>query len=364
MPSDAGGPDYQDAILAARGRELQRGDIEFHVRASDWYRHGHHLERRFNSVILHVVWEDDSVETMREDGFVVPILALNGCVDIDLPAVRQPSLLSHPCCASMRMLSSEDLLRAVRAAAEARFAGRAERFSTDIETMGADQSAYSALLEAMGYASNREMFRALADAVPYGWIMSVPTGHRTGVLLDAAGLGSSGLVEPPCRLPDDSWRLSRIRPGNHPAGRITAVGTLLDRFSDGLASSWTSLVLSAERPSTISRALLVSIDGTPVLGKGRADELTVSVVLPFVAALEPRSSEPQSHFTDYPSPPHTRWTRTMLQLLSEAGHTVRVRRAPDHQGLHALYLTHCRYGRTAECPICGSFGAAEHCQQP
>ena len=74
IPSDAGGPDYQDAILSIQEREIARGDVEFHVRASDWYRHGHHHDSQYNRVILHVVWIDDAVETVRADGRHIPVL--------------------------------------------------------------------------------------------------------------------------------------------------------------------------------------------------------------------------------------------------------------------------------------------------
>lgn len=52
------GPDFRDAIIAT-GSALLSGDIELHVHASDFRRHGHHLDPAYDAVILHVVFWDD-----------------------------------------------------------------------------------------------------------------------------------------------------------------------------------------------------------------------------------------------------------------------------------------------------------------
>ncbi len=46
-----GGPDFQGAMILRQGR-LERGDVELHVASSMWRGHRHHLDPRFNSVIL------------------------------------------------------------------------------------------------------------------------------------------------------------------------------------------------------------------------------------------------------------------------------------------------------------------------
>src|SRR5512136_2729420 len=52
------GPDFRDAVIVNKLR-LTKGDVEVHVRSSDWYNHEHHTDAAFNSVILHVaMWND------------------------------------------------------------------------------------------------------------------------------------------------------------------------------------------------------------------------------------------------------------------------------------------------------------------
>lgn len=48
------GPDFREAVIEIDG-EVRVGDIEIHLYREDWWRHGHHLDRNYDQVVLHVV---------------------------------------------------------------------------------------------------------------------------------------------------------------------------------------------------------------------------------------------------------------------------------------------------------------------
>ena len=68
------GPDFFNARIVIDGQEWA-GTIEVHLKSSDWYAHGHEVDRNYDSVILHVVLVDDA-DIFRRDGSKVPTLAL------------------------------------------------------------------------------------------------------------------------------------------------------------------------------------------------------------------------------------------------------------------------------------------------
>lgn len=68
------GPDFFNAKVKIDGT-LWVGNVEIHVNASDWYLHGHDTDKRYDSVVLHVVATADR-EVMRTDCTPIPQMLL------------------------------------------------------------------------------------------------------------------------------------------------------------------------------------------------------------------------------------------------------------------------------------------------
>lgn len=78
------GPDFFNAKVNIDG-QLWAGNVEIHLKSSDWYAHNHEQDANYNNVILHVVWEDDGA-VFRSDNSEIPTLELrnyipNGLLD-------------------------------------------------------------------------------------------------------------------------------------------------------------------------------------------------------------------------------------------------------------------------------------------
>lgn len=68
------GPDFFNAQVELDG-QLWAGNVEIHIKSSDWYAHSHETDAAYDGVILHVVWEHD-VEVFRKDGSAIPTFVI------------------------------------------------------------------------------------------------------------------------------------------------------------------------------------------------------------------------------------------------------------------------------------------------
>ncbi|HEY2720536.1 MAG TPA: DUF2851 family protein, partial [Chitinophagaceae bacterium] len=83
------GPDFSNAKIKLAST-IWAGNIELHLKASDWTKHNHHRDGNYNNVILHVVWENDVGNNVQ-----IPILELKERVSKIL-LDRYESLMNAP----------------------------------------------------------------------------------------------------------------------------------------------------------------------------------------------------------------------------------------------------------------------------
>jgi hypothetical protein len=75
------GPDFFNAQIIIDNQKWA-GNIEMHIKSSDWYLHQHELDDNYNNVILHVVWDND-VPIFRKDNTEIPVLQLKEYVALE-----------------------------------------------------------------------------------------------------------------------------------------------------------------------------------------------------------------------------------------------------------------------------------------
>lgn len=73
------GPDFFNAQVKIDNQHWA-GNVEIHIKSSDWYAHHHETDVAYDNVILHVVWQHD-VDVFRRDNSVIPTLVLKERID-------------------------------------------------------------------------------------------------------------------------------------------------------------------------------------------------------------------------------------------------------------------------------------------
>lgn len=73
------GPDFFNAQLRI-AEQHWAGNVEIHLKSSDWFLHNHETDKAYDNVILHVVWEHDT-DVFRKDNSKLPTLVLKNFVN-------------------------------------------------------------------------------------------------------------------------------------------------------------------------------------------------------------------------------------------------------------------------------------------
>jgi hypothetical protein len=285
-PGGGAGPDFRDARIAIGGAPPRLGDVELHVSAGDFQRHGHASDSAYRRVVLHVVYDAaGTAGTALPGGGVAPVLALRPWVERRAAEIagwieRTPPW-REPCHSAVARLGEPAVRTVLAEAGAARLRAKAERLRAELSAEPAEQVLYRTVCGALGLARNVEPFRALADRAPITKLQSevragAPAEAETRVrdrLRDAAGFGA-----PPAALGALAWRLDGLRPNAHPLKRIDALAALLVRHRDG------GLLAAVCGAAASGAAALLRAVTAPGIGRGRAIEIAVNAVLPFLIA--------------------------------------------------------------------------------
>lgn len=259
------GPDFLGGQVRVNGVQWA-GNVEIHVKSSDWLAHKHQCDPVYDNVILHVVLEED-VPIYARDGRRIPCLELNRRIPPGLLGSYWRLVHNEywvPCQSQLPGVGEELRAEWLEDVLSHRLRQRSERFTERLQRIGRDweEAFYQSLARAMGGYVNGEAMDMLARSVP----LRVLLKHKHSLLqLEALLFGQSGLLPPAepdeadyvtllrreyqllsikhelSPIPAKAWRYLRLRPANFPTVRIAQLAAMLFRtgqlFGKSLAAA-------------------------------------------------------------------------------------------------------------------------------
>jgi hypothetical protein len=387
------GPDFRDALLLFDGRELQSGSVEVHLRTGAWTEHGHHLDPRYDDVVLHAVLRHDGSETRRSDGRIIPVVELE-------PLLVEPLAAGPISTVDWSRFGGEvcapDLARANPAAirdvlwrlGDVRLAAKSARIEAGLTAETPGEVLYREVWDGLGYSANREPMRALATALPLaaieGALSTTPAAGRLavarGLVFGAAGFlplspadaslahlrpdevqtleaawARHGAAWHAATLSPTAWTRARVRPANHPAARLAAGAALLANATGGLVATLLAPIRAGADPVEALRRL-TRAGAHPGIGADRAAAIVANAVLPFAHALAEQTSDAalldsaSSAWERLPAAEANELTRrAQRQVAGEA--RLASLGGRGQQGLIHLDQAFCAPRRCYECPV-------------
>ena len=190
---EVAGPDFFNAQITI-GEQKWAGNVEIHLKSSDWYAHHHERDSAYENVILHVVWEHDA-EIFRSNNTAIPVLELKKYVKKET-IENYHSLISPKSwifCEKQLMDFDEFTMKNWQ---ERLFFERLERKAQPIfdllEQTNQDWEAvlFCLLAKNFGLNTNGEIFYKIAQSIPFSIIRkeSFEVENLEALLFGIAGL--------------------------------------------------------------------------------------------------------------------------------------------------------------------------------
>lgn len=251
------GADFSQACVIINGIKWF-GNVEIHLKTSDWLVHQHQENKNYDNVILHVVWENDLYEgekIKRQDLTEIPVLVLKNRTDrllvekyYLLMANQQSNILCASQLPSVKEITKHAMLDK---ALMQRLQRKAEAVLTLLkENVGNwETTTYQWTAQSFGFKVNNEMFLRLSKALPLLVLMKYAENLTQ---IEALLFGQAGLLS--TEFPDDyfngltkeytylshkhglqnsqlaahQWKFLRLRPANFPTIRLAQFAQLFD----------------------------------------------------------------------------------------------------------------------------------------
>jgi hypothetical protein len=243
------GPDFFNARLKI-GNTIWAGNIEVHLRGSDWYRHLHPRDTSYDSIILHLVYEHDK-DIRRKDGSQVPVLELKKYLIKEAwTNYERLQKSTHWLACQNRILEIDPVFihqlldRMLLERLEQKTLGIAASFHKN--NSGWEETFYAFLARNFGFKINALPFELLAKSLSLSCIYK----HRDSqmqieaLLFGQAGFLKDNFTDPyPAGLKKEYlflknkfklkplekhlWKFMRLRPLNFPTLRISQFSSLM-----------------------------------------------------------------------------------------------------------------------------------------
>lgn len=351
------GPDFFNAKIRMDGL-LFAGNVEMHVRASDWYRHNHNEDRSYDSVVLHVVMQADA-QIKLHDGTSVRTVVMHIPAEIlarhnELLADRDP-FCQIRCAPRLGELSTLMIHDWQTALCTQRMIEKTKRVRdlVDNQLLGWREAFYVVLTRSLGTGVNSDAMERLARSLPLSNILH----HKDNLMqIEALLLGQAGLLGLPDNcflqreyaflkqkfsltpLPYSIWKFGGVRPQAQPHNRLKALALLLFTHKDLFDE-----ICSAPDLKSINKILAVN-----GIGQQTIQSLIINAVIPILIGFaqwkgdEEKCEEALLMLEQVPAE-----NNRYIQQWIERG--IPVRSAFDTQALLHLYRTYCQHHLCMHC---------------
>lgn len=308
------GPDFFNGRIRI-GDTIWAGNIEIHLKSSDWYSHRHQDDPAYENIILHVVLNNDKIVT-RINNDQIPTLELKDKFDPAIYSRYYSFLNSDKWIACENQFTDVDYFKRMSwldSLMVERLNQKAELVENELKNTGNDlqEVFYRKLARSFGFKTNSDTFELLAAQLP----LKIIAKHKNDVKqIEALLFGIAGMLgkkfkdDYPTQLQKEYkflsgkyslksidkklWKFMRLRPGNFPTIRISQFAQLIHR-----SSALLSQILETEKLSNATNLFKVTASDywnnhfrfdvkseskIKTLGSSSVNLIAINTIIPFL----------------------------------------------------------------------------------
>lgn len=250
------GPDFFNARVKINN-QIWAGNVEIHVKSSDWDKHGHNDDDNYDNIILHVVYENDKI-VKRKSGETIPCLEIAGNFDENIINIYENFMASKTwiaCANSIGHVNHLELYSWLDKLGVERLEIKSDQFIKQLDETKNDfqQLFYQKLARAFGFNTNSQAFEMMASVLPFS---TFKKNLDNRLQIEAILFGQAGFLNNEFHdkypnqlkkefnflsnkysiIPMDIklWKHLRLRPVNFPSIRISQFAALLEKSGHDL----------------------------------------------------------------------------------------------------------------------------------
>lgn len=247
------GPDFISAKIKIDGI-LWVGNVEIHVKASEWYQHQHHRDPAYNNVILHVVFINDVEACYTQNNLALNTLELEPYIDEQMLVNYErlvADLRTLPCKNWWNKIDKPIVDNWLIRLCIERLMQKCETLKTRLNQLHAhwDQLFFEVVARQLGFHINSEPMERLARSIQIEWIQKL---HGQPHSIEALFFGQAGMLQRSFKdeypnilkkeyaylkkkyklnpMDASTWKFARLRPSNFPTIRIAQLASIFTMY--------------------------------------------------------------------------------------------------------------------------------------
>ncbi len=378
------GPDFLAAMVRI-DHTLWAGNVEIHVRSSQWFAHNHHKDKAYDNIILHVVYEHDR-DVTDCNGKIMHHLEVRDYINHSLLDNYKRLAKSHGRIACANLIGNIDPYH-IRHWIWRLLVSRLERKSSEILQHlnyfngDREKTYFFILCRVLAGKVNETAFGILVQRLDR---LILEKNHDQPFILEALLFGQAGLLQNsfietypkelqkeyqyqktkyklPPPLQRQIWKYSRMRPGNFPDIRIAQLAMIIHK---NRGFSFRNFIQNDKardirrffqvHPSTYWRAHYRLDQPGPkkskAMGNETIDRILINAIAPFIAIEKTEKKalhamEDSIGLLEQLPPESNKVTKIWKDLIPQPDN------AAETQGLLELYKYYCIPRKCLKCMV-------------